>query len=174
MDHEISAYEIAERKLDHLVVTIDDLRKKKKEIEEEETRLLVLFAAWHKIWVSEKPLTLEAAASLPPEQFLLESEPSQIEQNYRVIVGQNDNSENMYGVKTAAVKGILEEAAESGITPRDLSQKLRDKGIKHSSSFPSNTLFRLKGKHEVFVRPDGKYALSRFEEKEKEAPEGTS
>lgn len=169
MDHEKSAYEIATAKLNELVALIDDLAQHKKEIEEKETRAIELFGAWYKVWKSEEPPAPEPSTLLPFQSMPLSDQP-QVESSFTNIVERREKEDENYGSKTIAVRAILEESGETGITPKELSQRLTDRGIKHSESFASNTLFRLKGRNEVATLPNGRYALSRFS-KEKGASE---
>src|SRR5260370_6786668 len=65
----------------------------------------------------------------------------------------------LYGAKTMTVKIILAEVGETGITPKELTDELTKRSLKVSSSFASNTLFRMKKNGEVIIRDDGRYVL---------------
>jgi len=66
-----------------------------------------------------------------------------------------------YGTKIAAVRRILQEVGELGITPKELADRLGKTGVDSSSGFASNALFRMKARNQVVV-VNGRYMLAGY------------
>jgi hypothetical protein len=163
MESQISAYEMAEKKLGEVAADIVELRRKKTALDEEEKLLIGLFQAWHQISEWEKP-AIEVSASYAEEAGEGHSvshgdlvPPQQV--SYGGLIGFDP--EKSYGARTEKVKEFLTASGERGMSPKEITEEFEKFGIAISKSFVGATLFRMKQRGEVVTR-DGKYILNVF------------
>jgi hypothetical protein len=66
-----------------------------------------------------------------------------------------------HGSKTNMVRTALMQAGITGVTPKEIFERMAKAGVHVSSSFTNNALFRMKEKKEVFVA-GGRYVHVQF------------
>jgi hypothetical protein len=66
-----------------------------------------------------------------------------------------------HGSKTNMVRTALMQAGITGVTPKEIFERMAKAGVHASSSFTNNALFRMKEKKEVFVA-GGRYVHVQF------------
>jgi len=155
-------FSIANSKLMDLISQFEAIKDARSMLDEREAALNKDWEAWYHIWSREKPAvpeTLQMAAEADLDGLNASLDASADEPVFEI----NRISKNKtYGAKTAAVKLVLAEAGTSGITPKELSEELKKRGVETSESFAGNTLFRLKNKGEVYINSDERYVLAQF------------
>jgi len=144
MAKEIGAYELAKIRVECLQLELTQLQNEKNALAQREQDLLQRYNAWSIILRTEKPLgpatESEAVAS--------------------VDRARPAPAEGEYGFKTKLAKNIVGAARDRGITPKQLTDAMRDSGIRVSPTFANNALSRMKARNEV-TEVDGRYVWNK-------------
>jgi hypothetical protein len=169
------AYNLALKKLLDLIARFEQFNKFRKSLDDEEAIMRQDWTAWYHIYEREKPpeeqtsLPLDgetapepAGESVPQSSDLFEMKsplPSEPTQQPTVDEFGEKFSQRTYGSKTLKVITALQEAGESGVTPKELKDALLRLEVSASDGFANNALFRLKKQKKVKVLPNGRYVL---------------
>lgn len=173
--------EIAEFKLDQLKKALDLLQQRRIALTAQEQALHAQSHAWRLILASEPETQaterLEAAADKITLDVIRAND-KEIPTHQRPTLGEQVDIAN-YGAKTRLIREYLAMMGSEGATPKGITDYLRSRSVRISSTFASSALFKMKDKGEVEA-VNGRYYVtslaprSMFQPNEKEASEETS